>query len=479
MELDRRSRHVLVRLSFVLLLALGVGASRPRGPRPGLLRPAGGVVALVGATVIDGTGAAPRASCTILIEDEHVRAVGPDVAVPEGAEVVDLAGKTIVPGLIDMHGHLFTNLAGTFRSAPKPFARLYLAGGVTTVFTAGEEAPEEALAFRAAQRAGDEVGTRVLSAGPYFNHAGGVAEFMEGFQDAAGAREMFARWKDRIDGVKVYMDIAPDELAAVIEGADAAGLTVTGHLGSVTATQAIALGIDRLEHGLYAMSEFGRPNPSAPFDPTYLERLADVDFTAGAGAALIDAIVANGVVLDPTIVVLESLFAGPLELAPDWQRYLTPRAAQATGAMNAALASMRAGSGPPDVFGELVDAVLDKQRELVRRVHARGGKIVAGTDPVFFDVVPGLGLHREAQHLVEAGLTNLEALRACTLSAAEALGREDELGSIEPGKLADLVVLAGDPSRDIAALGETVEVWQAGARLDPAELRRSVVGTIE
>jgi imidazolonepropionase-like amidohydrolase len=473
------SPRLTLRLGFAVLLCAVASSALRDPPLPGMLRPAGGLVALVGAKVIDGTGAAPIERCTVLIEGERIRALGAGLAVPEGAEIVDVAGRTIVPGLIDMHGHLFTNIAGSYRNELRPFARLYLAGGVTTIFTAGEEGPEEALAFRDAQRAGKEVGTRIYSPGPYFDHTGGVAEFMKGVDGPDAVRALFAQWKGRIDGIKVYMGITPEEFSAVVAEAHAAGLRVTGHLGSLSAAQAIGLGIDRLEHGIYAMSEFGRPNPADPFDVEYLHGLADIDFSAGPGAALIDTIVASGTVLDPTVVILESLFAGPLEIASDWQRYLSPKAAAAIDQMNRALSGMRASAAPADEWKELVERVLDKQRELVRRVHQKGGKVVCGTDPVFADVLPGHGLHREAEHFVLAGLTPLEAIRACTLSAAEALGLEAELGSIAPGKKADLIVLSGDPSGDIRALGSAVTVYQAGARFAPEELRKSVVGAIE
>ncbi|HEX6884351.1 MAG TPA: amidohydrolase family protein [Planctomycetota bacterium] len=472
-----RTSHL--RLLFLALLIAGASSALRRTALPGLVRPAGGLVALVGGSVIDGTGAAPRPGCTVLIEDQRIRAVGEGLAVPEGAEVVDVTGLTLVPGLIDMHGHLFTNVGAGMASQLVPFARLYLAGGVTSVFTAGEEDPEAALAFRDAQRAGEESGTRVYSAGPYMNHVGGVAGFMPGVAGADEARAKLREWKDRIDGVKVYMEITPEEFAAVIEEAHAAGLTVTGHLGSLTASQAIDLGIDRLEHGIYAMSEFGQPNPADPFDLEYLYGLAEIDFSTGVGAALIDKIVASGTVLDPTIVILESVFAGPLELVPDWQRYLAPPVAQQLGQVGQALRSLRAAALEPEEWDELVERVLDKQRELVRRVHQKGGKVVGGTDPVFADVLPGHGLHREAEHFVLAGLDELEAIRACSLSAAEALGLEAELGSIAPGKLADLVVVEGDPSTDIKALGRTRSVYQAGARFSPDELRASVVGKIQ
>ncbi len=458
-------------LLLLFLALLFAAASTAPGP-PGLVRPAGGLLALVGGTVVDGTGAAPVADCTVLIEGERIRAVGPDVEVPESAEVVDVSGHTLLPGLIDMHGHLFTNVGG-YRNQLVPFARLYLAGGVTTIFTAGEEYPDEALDFRDAQREGFEVGTRIYSPGPYFDHV------PEGtLNGPESARALLAEWQGRIDGVKVYTSITPEELAAVVEAADAAGLTVTGHLGSVTAGRAIELGIDRLEHGIFAMSEYGRPSPSRPFGLEFMHALADIDFDVDPGAALIERIVASGVVLDPTTVVLESVFAGPLELT-DWRRYVAPDALPGIDGMNRGLGAMRAREAPPEEWNELVERVLDKQRELIERVHSAGGKVVAGTDPVFVDLLPGWGMHRELEHFVLAGLTELEALRAATLDAAEALGLDEELGSIEPGKLADLIVLEGDPTEDITALGQTRMVFQAGARFSPEELRESVVASIE
>src|SRR5688572_28142539 len=184
-----------------------------------------------------------------------------------------------------MHEHLYTNVGGRLASQLRPFARLYLAGGVTTVFSPGDYEPEATLEFRDAQRAGDEVGTRIYSAGPYFNH-GKDSPFMLDVADAEEARAKFREWGDFIDGVKVYMDITPEEFTALVEEADKVGLRVTGHLGSLTAGQAIGLGIDRLEHGIYAMSEFGRPSPADPFELEYMRGLAAIDFETGVGAEL-------------------------------------------------------------------------------------------------------------------------------------------------------------------------------------------------
>ncbi len=466
-------------IAFLALLAAGA-TSVPKAPLPpGLVRPAGGIVALVGASVIDGTGAGPRANCTIVIDGERIVAVGESVEVPEGAEVLDVTGKTVMPGLIDMHGHLNANVGNEMRMLLEPFARLYLAGGVTTVFSPGDLDPEAATAFRDAQRAGKETGTRIYTAGPYFTH-GNDDRSMPGVANADEARTKLTAWSDRIDGVKVYTGITPDEFAAVAELAHELGLRVTGHLGSLTAKQAIELGIDRLEHGIYAMSEFGRPNPAKPFDIDYMAGLADIDFESGTGAALIEQIVAHHIVIDPTIVILEALFDGPLVLVDDWERYLTPQAALILAQRARVFDGLRNAAGTDrEEWDLVVAAVLDKQRELARRVHEAGGRVVGGTDPVFIEVLPGYGMHRELEHFVLAGLTELEAIRACTLHAAEALELQDDLGSIEPGKLADLIVVDGDPSSDIQAVGNTRIVFQAGARLSPDELRDSVAGTIE
>lgn len=473
--------NTALRLAFLLLLLVGASSMLRESSRlPGLVRPAGGITALVGATVIDGTGAAPVANCTVLIEGERIQAVGADVVLPDGANVVDLAGHTLVPGLIDVHGHLYANLGRVMKTLLRPFARLYLAGGVTTVFSPGDHDPDAALRFRDAQRAGKEVGTRIYCAGPYFNHASAEDDGMLDLVDAESARAQFREWRDRIDGVKVYTDITPEEFTAIVAEAKQAGLRVTGHLGSLTASRAIDLGIDRLEHGIFAMSEFGRPDPASPFALEFLYGLAEIDFESGVGADLIDKIIDKGIVLDPTIVILEALFAGPLELAEDWQRYLSPQTKQRLTLMQDALAGMRRGAlADPEQWNQLVTGILDKQRELVRRVHQRGGMVVGGTDPVFVDALPGYGMQREAEHFVLAGMSALEAIRACTLDAAIALGLEQDLGSIAAGKFADLIVLADDPSQDIRALGSTRMIYQAGALFSPEELRESVVGTIE
>jgi imidazolonepropionase-like amidohydrolase len=425
----------------------------------------GEVIALNNATIIDGTGAPPRPNWTVLMQGDRILDVGADVQIPGGARVLDLAGQTVIPGLFDFHAHLYSSdgraLAGNFVAYP----RLHLAAGVTTIFSPGDFAPQGAVELREQINRGEAIGPHVLTAGPYFEGPS-AASWMRSASTAAELRAAYSGWRTRIDGVKVYTHITEDQLAALIEAAHADGLSVTGHLASVPAGRAIELGIDGLEHGLFSMSEFF-PR-TANFAAQYCA-LAEVDMASPEVAALVDAIVANGVYVDPTFVVFAPELADFEPIPPDWDRYVTPLAVPHV------LRFQRAIQLSDDTC--LRDA-LAKQQTLVRTLHSRGGLIVPGTDAVLPVVLPGYGLHRELQYFVEAGLTPLEAIRAGTLDAATALGLEDDRGTIAPGQRADLVILEQDPSSDISAIGTTVLVFKDGWPYNPIALRSSVEGLI-
>ena len=422
------------------------------------------VVALVGATVIDGTGAPAAPEQTILIEGERIAAVGRDVVVPQNATVIDVTGNAVIPGLIDMHGHMYAFSSNQFEAYPK----LFLAGGVTTVFSPGDFDPAGMIALRDSIARGETVGSRILTAGPYFDHAPSIVPWIEGVSSVAEALDKFALWRDSIDAVKVYAGITEQEITGLIAAAHDAGLFVTGHLGGIPTRRAVALGIDGLEHGIFAMAELSPHGPTAPINEQYCA-LAELDLGSPVVDSVMSDIVARGVYVTPTIVTMQAMHPEFDPVVADWERYLSDDMREAL-AQRAEFLDARG--------ADCLRRAVEKQLEFVGLLHRRGGVILVGTDPVTPELVPGYALHRELQNLVAAGLTPLEAITAATANAAAALGRDGELGTIAPGRWADLVVVEGDPSVEIASISNIRLVLKAGNQYDPAALRQSAVGLI-
>ena len=445
------------RLAGLLILALPFTACAPREPDLP-------VVALLGGSVIDGTGAPPKAA-TVLIRGDRIEAVGLEVRVPRSAEVMDISGMTVVPGFIDMHGHMYALRRNQFEA----YSALFLAGGVTTVFSPGDFDPQGMTAFRDSIARGEVVGPTVRTAGPYFDHDPSVVGWIEGVGSSKEALAKFESWKGRIDAVKVYTNITEDELGALARAAHAAGLKITGHLGGQLPTlRAVQLGIDGLQHGIFAISEITDAGQADPVKQQYCS-LAEVDLDSPVMEELVRAIVEDSVWITPTIVTLQGIHPRFEPPAKEWLEYLSPEAQETMSRMPAFL---------DDEGAACLDTALAKQMEFVRRVHDRGGLVVAGTDPVSPKVVPGYGLHAEMANFVRAGLSPLEAISAATRNGALALGLSGEIGTVEAGKRADLVVVRGDPASDIASIGSTVWVFKAGVRYDPKVLRESAKGKI-
>jgi len=349
------------------------------------------------------------------------------------------------------------------------YSALFLAGGVTTVFSPGDFDPEGMIELRDRIARGEVVGPTVLTAGPYFDHDPSVVGWIQGVGSVEEALAKFEAWKDRIDAVKVYTNITEEELGALAGAAHANGLKMTGHLGGqVTTLRAIELGIDGLEHGLFAIAEITDAGQADPLADQYCA-LAAVDLDGPVAESLIRGMVDEGVWVTPTIVTLQSIhpdFQPPTEA---WLDYLSPELGERMAQMPAYL----------DPGGAAcLDGALSRQLEFVGRIHEAGGRVVTGTDPVSPKVVPGYGLHAEIANLVQAGFTPLEAITAATRDGAVALGLIGEVGTLEAGKRADLVVVLGDPASDIATIGNTVSVYRSGIRYDPDSLRESARGMI-
>lgn len=428
------------------------------------------VVALTGGTIIDGTGKPPLTGYTILIRGERIAAVGRKVKIPKGATILDMTDKTVIPGLFDMHGHMYIRGSGPQHSQFEAYSLLYLAGGVTTIRSPGDFEPEGMIEWRERVNRGEATGPRIFTAGPYFDGDPSQVDWIKGVKTPAEALEKFNQWKDKIDYVKFYTRITEPEFITVLNAAHKAGIHATGHLGSITATRAVESGIDGLEHGIFAMSELA---PQSGDSQVRFCTLAKLDLNSSVVENLVNLIVKNRVAIDPTIVTYQSLHPDFVPVTPDWLKYYSPEAQ----AFQNKIRSTPAKRNP--AADECLLGALQTQMRFVKKIYDRGGIIIAGTDPVIVTLTPGYGLQRELKNLVAAGLTPVEAIKAATLVAATVLRREKDSGSIERGKLADLVVVKGNPATRIEDVGNTEIVFKGGVRYDPIALRKAAEGQIK
>jgi imidazolonepropionase-like amidohydrolase len=433
----------------------------------------GAVIALTHARVIDGTGAPVRADQTIVIRDGSIAAVGPAASVtpPAGATIVDLTGKSVIPGLVMMHEHLYyTTGPGVYGQLGASFSRLYLAGGVTTMRTAGNlnGIMDINLARRIA--AGELPGPDIDATAPYVN---GPSTFlqMHALKTAEEARRHVAYWNDQgATSVKAYMQISRDALKAAIDEAHRRNMKVTGHLCSVTYGEAADLGIDNLEHGFFASTDFvsDKQPDVCPGQARGQQTIAALDENGAPFKALVKKLVDKHVALTSTLTVFETFTRGrPM---PPGLDVLTPQLQDAFRR-----AYDRAQQTPQPVYANL----FPKDMALERAFAKAGGVLIAGTDPTGAGgVVPGYSDQRQIELLVDAGFSPVEAITIGTMNAATYLGRDARIGSIAAGKQADLVVVAGDPSTTIADIRKVETVFKRGVGFDPAKLIESVKGQV-
>ena len=431
------------------------------------------VVALTHVRVIDGTGAAPREDQTLIIRDGNIVAVGAarSTRVPEGAQVMDLTGKSVIPGLVMLHEHLYYPTGpGVYGADYVSFSRLYLAGGVTSMRTGGNVGGYADLNLAAAIKAGNQVGPWIDATAPYVNGPSQFAQ-MYGLKDSADARRFVAFWADAgATSFKAYMNITRAELAAAVDEAHRRGLKITGHLCSVSYREAADLGIDDLEHGFFVATDFVKEKQPdvCPGQNVGMTALGGVDPKSPEFTSLVQHLIAHHVAVTSTQTVFETFTPG--QPVPPGLDVLDP---VLKAQYDQQYARVQQSTTSP--FGKLL--ALDRAMELA--FFRAGGLLVAGTDPTGGGgVIPGYSDQRQAELLVESGLTPLEAIKVCTLNGATYLGRADRVGSIGLGKQADLVVIDGNPAASIADIAHVTLVFKQGVGYDPSKLIDSVRGKV-
>lgn len=444
------------------------------------------VVALTHVRVIDGTGAPARDDQTIVLSKGKIESVADasSATVPKDAQILDLHGYTVVPGLVGMHDHMFYPAGnGVFSEMAFSFPRLYLAAGVTTIRTTGSLEPYTDLELKHAIDAGQMPGPKMHVTGPYLEGKGSWAIQMHQLTGPEDATRTVNFWLDQgVDNFKAYMFITRAELKAAIEAAHKRGAKVTGHLCAVNFREAADLGIDDLEHGFFVDTEFlsdKKPDecPEHSEDPVLLTKL---DPNAGPLHETIQYLVQHHVAITSTLPVFEmGSFTGRPTLEKRLLDVLSPDARSALLAnrvrsSDAAFLRQHYGS---DVSPW--PAAFKKELEVEYAFSKAGGLLLAGLDPTGMGgVVAGFGDQREVELLVEAGFTPVEAIHIATANGAQFLGELDRIGTIAPGKQADLVVVKGDPSKKIEDIENVETVFKDGVGYDSAKLIDSVRGVV-
>ena len=435
------------------------------------------VVALTNVRVIDGTGAPARDGQTIVLKGGTIQSVGDAASakIPPGARTMDLAGRTVMPGYVMLHEHLFYPSGGgaIYNEQGYSFPRLYLAGGVTTMRTAGNMAGYADLNIRKAIDAGRMLGPAIDVTAPYLEGPGLPIPQVKALRDATDARKMVNYWADEgATSFKTYMHITRAELGAVTQEAHKRGLKVTGHLCSVTFREAASLGIDDLEHGFVVASDFvpDKKPDECPAGNAVQRSIATLDVNGAGARDLIAELVRRRVAITSTLTIFETFVASQPSAPAKALDALLPEARRQYEQTRAALAK---------ATDTTWAVLLRKEMQLEKMFADAGGLLVVGTDPTGYGgVVAGYSNQRALELLVQGGFTPLDAVKIATLNGAKYLGRDAKIGTIAAGKQADLIVVRGDPSQRIEDVENVEIVFKRGVGYDSPKIFDSVKGQV-
>jgi len=444
-------------------------------------------IVLTHVRVIEGSGKPAVEDQNVVIESGKIAAIqaGTDVAANDGTTVLNLNGYSLIPGIVGMHDHLFYIARPNLNSDRKyeqpvlipqmtfSAPRLYLAGGVTTLRTTGSVETYADLNLKRDIDAGKLPGPHMDVTGPYLEGSQSHFIQMPHLTTPEDARQLVEYWADRgVTSFKAYTNVTRAELKAAIEAAHKRGIKVTGHLCSVTYKEAAELGIDDLEHGFFENTELDSDKkPDTCSQSAGRETLARMEPEGTEAEDLIATLIRHHVAITSTLPVFEDFLGGGRP--PVRQQALDAMARQARE--DFFVLRQR----PPSAPAPKIDPALLWKHDLAleRAFAAAGGLLLSGPDPTGAgDVLPGLGDQRGVELLVEAGFTPLEAIRISTLNGAIYLGREKEIGTVAVGKNADLVVIRGDPSKQISDIENVEIVFKDGIGYDSQKLLNSVRG---
>lgn len=433
-------------------------------------------IALIHVNIIDGTGGPAKNDQTIILINGRIAQIGKtsSINLSSSAKTMDCSGKTIIPGMIMMHEHLFygESVAPQYLGIEMPvsFPRLYLAGGVTTMRTTGSVEPQTDLNIRDDIKNGKIPGPDIDVTGPYIERAGLPIPEMLYIKNAEDAIKEVNYWADMgCTSFKLYMDLTRADAKAAIDAAHKRGIKVTGHLCSITFREAADLGIDNLEHGFWVSSDFQKNKKEDQCSSQgQSASIRSLDQNSSEMKELMTYLIKKNVTITSTLPVFEpytdrEIFPG------DGGEALTP-------AIKEIIEKSYNGVVGKDSTNK---AMFKKEMAWEKQFVDMGGKLMAGIDPTGAGrVIPGYADRHILELLVEAGFTLPQAVKICSMNAAEYLGKNKETGSVEVGKAADLVLINGDPQKDIKAVRNTEIVFKNGVGFDSKKLFESVKGKV-
>jgi imidazolonepropionase-like amidohydrolase len=432
-------------------------------------------LALTHAKIVDGTGGPSKSDQTIIIIKGTIMAMGDsgNSSVPLHAKVIDCSGKTIIPGMIMMHEHLFyAEQHGDYyfgQEMPLSFPQLYFAGGVTTMRTAGSLEPQTDLNLKEWIKQGIMIGPDMDVTGPYIEREGFPVPEMLHIRNPEEAAAIVNYWAGfGCTSFKVYMNITRADLAAVVRAAHQRGLKVTGHLCSVTYREAAEAGIDNLEHGFMESSDFDTTKKEDICSEHIPRSLRALDVDSKAMEQLMRFLIDKKVALTSTLAVFEPCTGrepipggGADALAPQMRKDVEKRYRDQL-----------------NEDGNVV-SLFKKEMAWEKKFVMMGGTLMAGVDPTGDGrVIPGYADRHTLELLTEAGFSFSEAVKICTLNAAIFQGIEKERGTIAIGKKADLVLIGGDPENHISDARQTEIVFKNGVGFDSKALFESLKGMV-
>jgi Amidohydrolase family len=436
--------------------------------------------------VIDGTGTPPKEDQAVAIANGKIQFIGSEASaqIPEGAQRIDRSGYTVIPGIVGMHNHLYytdsyaVQVVGGKIGEPGLFVaeipytapRLYLAAGVTTMRTTGSLEPYTDLKVKSRIDANLMPGPSIDATAPYLEGAPTRFAQMHELTGPDDAKRMVDYWAaEGMTSYKAYMNITREELGVAIQQAHAHKLKLTGHLCSVTWPEAIALGIDDFEHGpVFTDTEFVIDKKPDVCPTGGSSSWAKQDLNGAQVQELVRNLVSHHVAVTSTLPVFEAGVPGRPALQPR-----TLDAMSAESAQSYLTARARVALDSPTT------ALLREEMDFEVAFVKAGGLLLSGPDPTGNGgVLPGFGDQREIELLVEAGFTPVEAIQVATQNGALYLGQQDRIGTLAPGKQADLVLIKGDPSKRIDEIENVETVFKAGIGYDSKKLIDSVRGQV-